>query len=308
MYLKAEKENLKKRINNNTHEIYILSIDEMDHIINNSTKSSLHKKTWQYHKNKIENTANYYSGAKDIVVFNKLLSDLGYAGARAYIKTYGGKKHIILKGHPGLRKILNGTKYGVKNTKVVKMGLGKYGGVQAAKSGGIITIFLLTGYRVVDYFMTDEATLSQLFGTLATDVMKIGVATGVSIAAATATAAAGSAMVASSSAAAAFMGGVVVAIGPLAAVIVVGIGVSYALNELDKHYNITEKVIAALDEIYEKGVYGIVSEKRDKLVRQGKSSLNDAADSVIDYAVEKAEKIVIRAMRNILRNFTLPNL
>ncbi len=40
--------------------------------------------------------------------------------------------------------------------------------------------------HVADYFLTDNATLSQLIGTLATDVVKVGLATGASIVAASA--------------------------------------------------------------------------------------------------------------------------
>lgn len=108
----------------------------------------------------------------------KLVGDLGGFGAKAYIKTYGGKAHIILKGQPGLRSILTGTKYGIKNPKVVSMGLGKTGAIAAAKQGGILTVVLLSAYRVVDYFLTDQATLSRLVGTLATDIVKVGIATG----------------------------------------------------------------------------------------------------------------------------------
>jgi len=98
-------------------------------------------------KGKVEFTANYTSTAGDIRTLTLLLSDLGYGGSRAYIKYFGSKPHIILKGYPGLRKILNATHYGVKNAKVVEMGLGKYGGLKAAKMGGGITIVLLTVYR-----------------------------------------------------------------------------------------------------------------------------------------------------------------
>ncbi len=61
----------------------------------------------------------------------------------------------------------------MQNAKVIQMGLGKYGAVQAAKGGGVLTIVLVTAFRVIDYFLTDSATLNQLIGTLATDVIRI---------------------------------------------------------------------------------------------------------------------------------------
>lgn len=49
------------------------------------------------------------------------------------------------------------------------MGLGKAGAIHAAKAGGLLSVVLLSGYRVIDYFLTDQATLGQLIGTLSTD-------------------------------------------------------------------------------------------------------------------------------------------
>ena len=177
---------------------------------------------------------------------SKLVGDLGSFGAKAYVKNYGGKPHIILKGYPGLRKILTGTKYGIKNPKVVTMGLGKAGAIHAAKSGGILTVILLTVYRVADYFLTDEATLSQLLGTLATDVVKVGIATGASIAAA-------SGLVAL---------GFTVAVGPIIAVIVVGLLASAALGALDKKFGITDRVIQGIDEMGDNVNYYIEKTKQ----------------------------------------------
>ena len=185
MLTTLDKENARLMIKQNQHEIYILSLEEMDCVIDKGVKGKLIKEDWIKLKSKVEFSANYIATGKDITLLGKLMGDLGYAGTKAYVKYFGGKPHVILKGYPGLRNILNGTKYGLQNAKVVQMGLGKYGAVQAAKSGGILTIIFVSAYRVIDYFLTDSATLNQLIGTLATDVVKVGLATGASIAAAT---------------------------------------------------------------------------------------------------------------------------
>lgn len=162
------------------------------------------------------------------------------------------------------------------------MGLGKAGAINAAKSGGIISIVLLTTYRVADYFLTDEVTLNQLLGTLATDVVKVGIATCASIGAA-------SGLVAL---------GFTVAIGPIVAVLVVGLLTSVALGALDKHFGITDRVIKGLDEME-----GNVNYYIEKTKQNIQDTTNDAIESVIDYAIESAKLIIINTARHHIEKF-----
>lgn len=284
MLTEQEKKSLKQTIQSNQHEIYVLSIEEMDAIIRSSPagKKPTVQRSWQKIKGKAELGANYYASADDIRTISKLVGDLGSFGTKAYIKNYAGKPHIILKGHPGLRKILTGTKYGIKNPKVVTIGLGKVGAIHAAKSGGIISVVLLTTYRVADYFLTDEATLSQLIGSLATDVVKVGIATGASIAVV--------------SGMAAF--GITLALGPILAVVAVGILSTYTLNALDEYYGITDYIIAGLDEMSDNVDYYVERKKPDI-----QNSANDAINTVIDYAIESATRIIINTARHHIEKF-----
>ncbi len=285
MLTEKEKKELQQKIQTNTHEVYVVSFEEMDAIIKSSPKGSKAsvQVAWQKIKGKVGASASYYASADDAVTMAKLIGDLGGVGTRAYIKSYGGKPHIVLKGHAGLRTILTGTKYGIKNPKVISMGLGKAGAVAAAKQGGIITVVLLSAYRVANYFLTDQATLSQLVGTLATDIVKVGIATGAAI------------LVASSAVAATF------AVGPIVAVVVVGFGVSMLLDFADKRLGITNRVIAGLDEIGDNVDKYIVQKKRQALNAAGK-----AVDEVIDYAVESARAIAITWVRKTLRQYLSP--
>lgn len=228
--------------------------------------------------------ASYYASADDLITLSKLVGDLGSFGAQAYVKTYGGKPHIILKGYPGLRRVLTGTKYGIKNPTVIAMGLGKAGAIHAARSGGIISVVLLSTHRIADYFLSDQATLSQLIGSLATDVVKVGLTTGVSIVAAGAVA-----------------GGFTLAVGPILAVVIVGVGVSWALGDIDQNYGITDRVVAGLDELG--GDARTYFEKQKEGVQ---GAADEFADSTIDYAVESARRIVVRTAQHYLRKFTLP--
>lgn len=284
MLTESEKIALKQKIRANSHEVFLVSIDQMDAIVESAptNKSKQIKDSWQKLRGKMEFGASYTATASDILVLTKLVADLGSVGAQAYVKTYGGKAHIILKGAPGLRKVLTGTKYGVTNPKVIAMGLGKTGAIHAAKSGGLLTVVLLTAFRVADYFLQDEATLSRLIGSIGTDVAKVGIATGASILAVKGVAAAG----------------FTIAIGPIFAVIAVGVIASVALNALDSHYGITDRVVAGLDEMGD-DILDFVERKKKQALQAG----SEAAESVVDYVLESAEKAMIDLSNHLIDRF-----
>ncbi len=293
-----DKRELSHLIKSNQHEVYVVSLNEMENIIKSSPKGNSPKiqETWSKIKGTVANGASYSATASDVFLLSKLVGDLGGVGAQAYVKHYGGKPHIILKGRPGLRNILTGTKYGITHPKVVKMGLGKVGAVKAARSGGILTIVLLTTYRVLDYFLTDKATLSQLIGALSTDVIKVGIATGASIAAATIVA--GTATM--------------LAIGPLAIAIFVGVGVSFLLESVDTQFGITDKVVQGLDEISEKTAQ-LVHQTRQNIhntfetaKQNTHEALKQTANSVFDYVLKSTEKVIVNWAKNAARKLVSP--
>lgn len=279
-----QKRALKQRIRSNRHELYLVSLDEMDNIIRSSPKAQKAsvKDAWEKLRGSIGNGASYYSLGDDIVTLTKLMSDLGAIGTRAYVKSYNGKPHIILKGYPGLRRVLTGTKYGIKNPKVITMGLGRAGAVHAAKTGGIISVVLLSAFRVADYFLRDQSTLSRLIGSLATDVVKVGIATGASIA--------------SVSVMAAF--GVTVAIGPILAVILVGGTVSFGLQLVDDRYRITDKLVNGLDTM------GSASKAEIMAIKQNlKEVVNRGQETVIDYFLESVHRVIISFAKHKINRF-----
>ncbi|XPF95257.1 hypothetical protein ACM9HF_04385 [Colwellia sp. RE-S-Sl-9] len=286
MFSQKEKKDLQNIIQSNKHEVYVVSFEEMDAIIKSSPKGNNQnvQVAWEKIKGKVGAGVSYYASADDVVTMTKLVGDLGGVGARAYIKNYSGKPHIILKGHPGLRTILTGTKYGIKNPKVVSIGLGKTGAISAAKQGGILTVILLSTYRVVDYFLTDQATLTQLIGTLATDIVKVGIATAASIGAA------------------AIAGGLTLAIGPILAVVVVGVGMSMLLEYADKSLGITKRVIAGLDELESNAKNYIAQQKRNAVNAMAKS-----ANKIIDHTIKSAQRIAINWVRSALREYISPS-
>ena len=186
------------------------------------------KELWAEWEIAPRSAAAYFATGQDALLIAKVVKDLRRSFGRVYYKTYNGAQYIIFKGYAGLRSILTGTRYGVKNPKIVSMGIGPHGARASIRQGGILSVVLLTAVNVIDYVLTDEMTLADLIGQMASDVVKVGIATGASIAAATAVGTAG--VIAS------------VAVGPLIAAVVVGVGVALVLDHIDNRFQLTEKL------------------------------------------------------------------
>ncbi len=284
MLTTQQKTGLREQIKANKHEIFILSIKQMDAIVQSSRKSeSLQiKERWAQIRSSAEFGASWYASADDVRTLAKLVGDLGGFGVQAYVKNYRGRAHIILKGYSGLRRILTGTRYGIFNPKVITMGLGRAGAVNAARSGGILSVVLLTTYRVADYFLTDRVTLTRFVGSLATDIVKVGIATGASIAGA--------------SLAIGF--GMTLAIGPIIVVILAGGGASKGLTLLDEKYHITDRVVAGLDDLEK-----TTTSNLKRVQRNINNSIDQTVNSTIDYIIDSATNTIINTAKYQLDRF-----
>lgn len=231
--------------------------------------------------------ATYLATAGDLMVLRKLANDLGTPRGKVTFKTYGGKTHVIFKGHPGLRKILTGTRYGVTNAKVVSLGIGEKGVRQAVRKGGILSIVLITAWNITDFVLRDDATLGQFIGQMSTDVAKIGASTAVG-------AIAGAAVV--GTAVGAF------ALGPLIVAVAVGIGVSLVLEYLDDKYGWTQKLQSYLDKKIDAVNARLRQIRRDAELIAIRSAA-EVLEELIDIASETARR---RFLREIDKYF--PNL
>ena len=239
---------------------------------------------WRRYSSETRFVANYFSVADDLALMTKLARDLRTPLGRVYFKSYGGKMHIVLKGHPGLRQILTGTRYGVQNPKVVAMGLGRAGVVKSAKGGTIITCFMLTAYNIADYFLRDDATLGQLLGAVGSDVTKAAIGGGVGA-------------IAGTIAAATVVG--TFALGPLVVAVAVGIGVGLALDWLDNKFQLTVKLQRMLDDALTR-FQQQVEASRQGLIDRGAEALGALASGLIDLAVDAAAREARRRIAPLL--------
>ncbi len=86
-----------------------------------------------------------------------------------------------------------------------------------------------------------------------------------------------------------------------------GVAVAWLLGELDKKYNVTEKVVAALDEI-SNNIENTVKAKKNELIEATENTLSSMAETVIDYAIDRIQKIIINTARHTLNNLPIQKL
>ena len=274
--LSSRKHSWARQINANQHELFLFTPEEFQAIIDSRPghQQKRLRDYWAQHRRKMNNVAGYASSTMDSVALKRLLWDLGGFPKGVQIKAYervaNGQRYIVIKGFAGLRKVLTGTRYLVGNPTVVRMGLGQVGANSAILKGGVITIVALGAFRCIDYFLTDQATLGYLVGSLATDVVKLGITM------------AGSWVGASIMASAGF------AIGPLAAVVFVGFIVGWGLGKIDERFNVTQQLVDTLDVQFEK------IQSKAQSWRQFYENLPEHAESVaievLDYAMDVAKR------------------
>lgn len=177
------------------------------------------------------NVAPYVSPVLDSATLALVCKDLGING-RAMPKVINGRQYIAFSGHPGLRTRFPGTLYSARNQKIITMAIGSFGANRMIRNGGFITIGLTCSLTVLECYLNDQFTLSVVAGNLASDITKIGIA---ALMAKIATVIVG--------------GFTTAACAPIVAIIGVSIFVGAALNWVDDRYGLTEKLVAALEEM-----------------------------------------------------------
>lgn len=274
-------------------QVYVLDRDAMMRLwlstkvaANNLTQVQADQ-LWRRYQTESRFVMNYFTTATDAALLAKLGNDLGTPVGRVYFKSYGGKEHIVFKGHAGLRRILTGTRYGVQNAKIINMGLGRAGVKASARGGGIVSIFLLTGWNIADYVMRDEATLGGLLGAIGGDVVKVAI---------------GSAIGATAGALAVGTAIGTFALGPLAVAVVVGVGVGLALDWIDNRFQLTAK----LQKMVDAGIAKLqqqVEQGKENVIEAGVSMAASLASRVIDLAVDYAADAARRQLHKLSWQF-----
>lgn len=191
---------------------------------------------WQTYESNIKFIAGFTAiglDARALTIIAKDLKRSGNVFAKYQVQQFQGQQHIILEGYAGMRKHLTGTRYLAANPKIVSMGIGELGAVNAIKVGFVVSVVVSVSFHGLDQLMNDQRTWHHFVGGVAADMVYSVAVSVVSWA-----------LVAKYFGAASMM-----AIGPMLAVVFIGTALAFGVYFLDDKIQLSAKVATMLTEL-----------------------------------------------------------
>lgn len=123
--------------------------------------------------------ATVVAASIDAKVLTSLGRDMQRSGnllGRYKIRPHNGKKYIAFKGNHRLRSTIKGSRYGLKNPTIVKMGIGPDGLKQTAKGGVYVTLIISVGVNGLAWIFDEEFGWKDFLANVSEDVVKAAIA------------------------------------------------------------------------------------------------------------------------------------
>ncbi|PAN79078.1 hypothetical protein CIW66_23560, partial [Enterobacter cloacae] len=164
----------------------------------------------------------------------KIVFTLKGLGIKATQYAYQGKMYVKITGYPSLRRILNGTRYRIDHPKVLEVGIGRAGFRNGIMSGARFCIWFSACWRLVELIFKSDHDVAAFLGNVTMDVAKVIVGVFVSRLVGRGAVWFVSTFVASAA---------VPIWGQIVCVVALGVLIAYSLNVVDKHYDLSDKLI-----------------------------------------------------------------
>lgn len=234
--------------------------------------------------------ATVVAAAIDVKVLSSLGRDMQRSGnlmGQYKIRPHNGKKYIAFKGNHRLRSVVKGTRYGLKNPTIVKMGIGPDGLKQTAKGGVYVTLVISVGVNGLAWIFDEEFGWKDFLTNVSEDVVKTAIAAvagyvfGAGVAAAT-----GMAVLAS------------------AAGFVIALGVGFVLMTITP--NDVKKFAEDASAIFHRSISILSNPKAyfDYQVQRAEDAAYCAMKSTGQVIVEGTENLVQQRVEDFLRSFS----
>lgn len=227
---------LKNSLVNNAHHIMLLTPDEAQDVIDDLLGSQPVSFSTTYAGN-IKETVSATKSLSKLFSYQqagKIVFTLKGLGIKATQYAYQGKMYVKISGYPSLRRILNGTRYRIDHPKVLEVGIGRAGFRNGIMSGARFCIWFSACWRLVELIFKSDHDVAAFLGNVTMDVAKVIVGVFVSRLAG----------IFSSLTISPFIASAAVPVwGQIVGVVVLGFFIAWTLNGLDKHYDLSDKLI-----------------------------------------------------------------
>lgn len=232
---------LKNNLNSNTQHIMLLTPEEAQGVIEDLLSSKSVSFSTNYAGN-IKDTADATKKLSKLFSYQqagKIVFTLKGLGIKATQYAYQGKLYVKITGYPSLRRILNGTRYRINHPKVLEVGIGSAGFRDGIMSGARFCIWFSACWRLIELVFKSEHDVAALLGNVTMDVAKVIVSIFVSQSVGSALELAVPLL---------FSSAAVPVWGEIVGVVVLGFIIARSLNEVDKKYELSDKLIACIRE------------------------------------------------------------
>ncbi|MFU0910150.1 hypothetical protein [Kluyvera intermedia] len=226
----------KERLDKDAQHIMLLTLEEAQSVIDDLLRSDGMSRVTTYAGN-IKDAAGGTTNILKLFSYRdagRIVFTLKGRGIKAIQYSYGGKMYVKITGYPSLRRILNGTRYGINHPKVLELGIGKAGLRAGLITGARFCIWFSACWRLIELIFRSDHDVAAFLGNITMDVAKVVVTIfstevimgGVSI----------------------FSGFLPVSLvvpiwGGIVIVVMLGVGIVVGLDYLDKRYKLSEKLI-----------------------------------------------------------------
>ncbi|WP_226878176.1 hypothetical protein [Enterobacter hormaechei] len=205
---------------------------------------------------------------------------LGSIGITATVFiNHKGTRLIKISGYAAIRKTLNAPVFAEMNPKIIEAGIGKFGLKKSIIQGAILGFIYVSVIDTIDFILNDETTLAKFLGTLATDIVKVGVTSAALYAVGLYT-----------------MSAYIVL--NIAVVLVFGAGLAWVLNTLDRKYHITDSLVEFMAPYIESAQQEFVERSREI-----SNDLLDLGAMYIDGKLREGRQVIESEIKQYIKKF-----
>lgn len=167
---------LEEMMENNTQYFLLLTIDEAQGIVDDLIG---YTDDFMSYRMGAGNIKDVWDGLRNTTLLmtwrdaNKICFNLRALFIKATPYRVNGVEYIKISGYPGLRRILNGTRYRANNLQMLELGIGKRGINSAIINGAKFCIYFSLAWRGLELILKSEYNLIDFLGDISMDTAKL---------------------------------------------------------------------------------------------------------------------------------------